>query len=263
MDHGQRSVSYIEQRLGYGSGASRCSGLRAVRLRCRCHPVGCSAWSDRLRRRARCTSCRNKGARPGCAAGRGRRREYFSYLAFFSASDPAMLLRVPNSRERALTDQTTLDVTGYARLLRLTWWTQHVAWPLAVFGAGSDPPCLRVAGSRPTSTGWENSSPTDFLQPSPLRPSGSPAADRRRAVQARGRRRRTTCRGRPWRPPSFPACRSLRLRTVSLAAPVMSLPALIVTAAVALRGIDYAVKLARTGRCRLFARTTRRCANAL
>jgi hypothetical protein len=29
-----------------------------------------------------------------------------------------------------------LDVTGYARLWRLTWWTQHVAWPLATFGAG-------------------------------------------------------------------------------------------------------------------------------
>jgi hypothetical protein len=28
-----------------------------------------------------------------------------------------------------------LDVTGYARLWRLTWWTQHVAWPLATFGA--------------------------------------------------------------------------------------------------------------------------------
>jgi hypothetical protein len=26
-------------------------------------------------------------------------------------------------------------VTGYARLWRLTWWTQHVAWPLATFGA--------------------------------------------------------------------------------------------------------------------------------
>jgi len=36
---------------------------------------------------------------------------------------------------RTLTDQTTLDVTGYARLWRLTWWTQHVAWPLATFGA--------------------------------------------------------------------------------------------------------------------------------
>jgi hypothetical protein len=30
-----------------------------------------------------------------------------------------------------------LDVTGYARLWRLTWWTQHVAWPLATFGAGA------------------------------------------------------------------------------------------------------------------------------
>jgi hypothetical protein len=29
-----------------------------------------------------------------------------------------------------------LDVTGYARLWRLTWWTQHIAWPLATFGAG-------------------------------------------------------------------------------------------------------------------------------
>src|SRR5215467_13562950 len=29
----------------------------------------------------------------------------------------------------------TLDVTRYARLWRLTWWTQHVAWPLATFGA--------------------------------------------------------------------------------------------------------------------------------
>jgi hypothetical protein len=38
--------------------------------------------------------------------------------------------------ERTLTQQTTLDVTGYARLWRLTWWTQHVAWPLATFGAG-------------------------------------------------------------------------------------------------------------------------------
>ena len=35
-----------------------------------------------------------------------------------------------------LTEQTTLDVTGYARLWRLTWWTQHVAWPLATVGAG-------------------------------------------------------------------------------------------------------------------------------
>jgi len=26
-------------------------------------------------------------------------------------------------------------VTGYARLWRLTWWTQHIAWPLATFGA--------------------------------------------------------------------------------------------------------------------------------
>ena len=40
------------------------------------------------------------------------------------------------SGERTLTDQTTLDVTRYARLWRLTWWTQHVAWPLATFGAG-------------------------------------------------------------------------------------------------------------------------------
>jgi hypothetical protein len=29
-----------------------------------------------------------------------------------------------------------LDVTRYARLWRLTWWTQHIAWPLATFGAG-------------------------------------------------------------------------------------------------------------------------------
>ena len=29
-----------------------------------------------------------------------------------------------------------MDVTRYARLWRLTWWTQHVAWPLATFGAG-------------------------------------------------------------------------------------------------------------------------------
>src|SRR5262245_53623668 len=36
---------------------------------------------------------------------------------------------------RTLTYQTTLDVTRYARLWRLTWWTQHVAWPLATFGA--------------------------------------------------------------------------------------------------------------------------------
>jgi hypothetical protein len=28
-----------------------------------------------------------------------------------------------------------LDVTRYARLWRLTWWTQHLAWPLATFGA--------------------------------------------------------------------------------------------------------------------------------
>jgi hypothetical protein len=28
-----------------------------------------------------------------------------------------------------------LDITRYARLWRLTWWTQHLAWPLATFGA--------------------------------------------------------------------------------------------------------------------------------
>jgi hypothetical protein len=28
-----------------------------------------------------------------------------------------------------------LDVTRYARLWRLIWWTQHLAWPLATFGA--------------------------------------------------------------------------------------------------------------------------------
>ena len=28
-----------------------------------------------------------------------------------------------------------MDVTRYARLWRLTWWTQHIAWPLATFGA--------------------------------------------------------------------------------------------------------------------------------
>jgi hypothetical protein len=39
------------------------------------------------------------------------------------------------SRGRTLTQQTTLDVTRYARLWRLTWWTQHLAWPLATFGA--------------------------------------------------------------------------------------------------------------------------------
>jgi len=39
------------------------------------------------------------------------------------------------SGERTLTHQTTLDVTRYARLWRLTWWTQHIAWPLATFGA--------------------------------------------------------------------------------------------------------------------------------
>ena len=42
----------------------------------------------------------------------------------------------PNFEGRTLTHQTTLDVTGYARLWRLTWWTQHVAWPMATFGAG-------------------------------------------------------------------------------------------------------------------------------
>src|SRR5262245_54829951 len=36
---------------------------------------------------------------------------------------------------RTLTHQTTLDVTRYARLWRLMWWTQHLAWPLATFGA--------------------------------------------------------------------------------------------------------------------------------
>jgi len=36
---------------------------------------------------------------------------------------------------RTLTHQTTLDVTRYARLWRLMWWTQHIAWPLATFGA--------------------------------------------------------------------------------------------------------------------------------
>jgi hypothetical protein len=37
--------------------------------------------------------------------------------------------------EQTLTYQTTLDVTRYARLWRLTWWTQHLAWPLATFAA--------------------------------------------------------------------------------------------------------------------------------
>src|SRR5215470_19955130 len=61
-DHGQRSASYSEQRLGYGCDVSAAS-INAP-LACAVAVIlwGPDASSDRLRARARCTSCGNKGA---------------------------------------------------------------------------------------------------------------------------------------------------------------------------------------------------------
>ena len=162
-----------------------------------------------------------------------------------------MLLRVPNSREWALTDQTTLDVTRYARLWRLTWWTQHVAWPLAVFGAGVIFLAF-VWQALGQLDGWEKY----IVNKISLRPQFTEAEReylRALAVALFRLAREGAGPGLPWAATTAAAllfelvayllgCGRFRLPLLSL-----SLAALIVTAAVALLGIDYALKLAPDG----------------
>ena len=162
-----------------------------------------------------------------------------------------MLLRVPNSREWALTDQTTLDVTRYARLWRLTWWTQHVAWPLAVFGAGVILLAF-VWQALGQLDGWEKY----IVNQISLRPQFTEAEReflRPLAVALFRLGREGAGPGLPWAATMAAAllfelvayllgCGRFRLPLLSL-----SLAALIVTAAVALLGIDYALKLAPDG----------------
>jgi hypothetical protein len=156
-----------------------------------------------------------------------------------------------NSRERALTDQTTLDVTRYARLWRLTWWTQHVAWPLAVFGAGVILLAF-VWQALGQLDGWEKYIANKIS----LRPQFTEAEReylRALAVALFRLAREGAGPGLPWAATMAAAllfelvayllgCGRFRLPLLSL-----SLAALIVTAAVALLGIDYALKLAPDG----------------
>ena len=144
-----------------------------------------------------------------------------------------------------------MDVTRYARLWRLTWWTQHVAWPLATFGAGVILLAI-VWQATGQLDGWEKYISNNIsLQPQ------STEAEREyllELVVAVFRLARDGVGpGLPWAVTLAAAflfelvvylrgCGRFRLTLLS-----WSLAALSVTAAVALLGIGYAVKLAQDG----------------
>ena len=144
-----------------------------------------------------------------------------------------------------------MDVTGYARLWRLTWWTQHVAWPLAAFGAGVI--LLAIVGQALGQLdGWEKYI-NDQLSFQPQ----STQAEREFLLQLAAAlfrlARDGVGPGLPWVAAVAAAflfelvvylrgCGRFRLPLLS-----SSLAALTVTAAVALLGVGYALKLAQEG----------------
>lgn len=138
-----------------------------------------------------------------------------------------------------------MDVTRYARLWRLTWWTQHVAWPLATFGAGVILLAI-VWQALGQLDGWEKHIINNIsLQPQ--------STDAELVVAVFRLARDGLGPGLPWVATLAAACLfevvvylrgcgRFRLPLLS-----WSLAGLMVTAAVALLGLDYAEKLAQEG----------------
>jgi hypothetical protein len=160
-------------------------------------------------------------------------------------------LEADHEWERTLTHQTTLDVTRYARLWRLAWWTQHVAWPLATFGAGVILLAI-VWQALGQLDGWEKHISNNIsLQPQSIE---AEREFQQQIVVAVFRLARDGLGpGLPWVATLAAACLfelvvylrgcgRFRLPLLS-----WSLAGLTVTAAVALLGLDYAEKLAQEG----------------